>query len=189
MSNEVSDWVSNLFELNPTESITSEAAEKTYKNDLFKDVLPALDNCDIYYYRNLTEAQQKDIAIWPLTRWMSSITRGTADQLFTVNEIVNKNSVIFSSKKSANSLESNKHKELQWMLLAITGTGKKEMHKWPGAPKVAAKSGIRAELSEFFPSLNDEELELLLKINPRQELELFFKDNGYDAKAIKDLFK
>jgi hypothetical protein len=184
------DWLNGFFTLNPDATPIEPAVKtKAYKNDLFGDVLPALDRRDVKYYSKLSDEQKKDIAIWPLTRWMSSTASGSADQLYTVNAVVNKDSNIFGSKKSENALESNKHKELQWMLLAISGSGKREKHIWPGAPKGAVKSPLEEAILSLYPLMKDDDLELLLKINTRQELEDFFKENGYDDKSIKELFK
>ena len=190
MSNEVSDWLSGFFEMNP-DALPAEEEVKTkaYKNDLFKDILPALDCRDIKYYSTLNAEQQKDVSIWTLTRWMSSTASGAADQLYTVNKIVNDSSNIFSSKKTENFLETNRHKELQWMLLAISGTGKREKHEWPGAPKGVKKSPLIEALIKHYPLLKDDDIELLLKLNTQQDLEFFFKENGYDDKSIKELFK
>ena len=189
MNNEMEDWLNGFFEMNP--DATPAAAEvkvKAYKNDLFGDILPALDRRDVKYYSTLTAEQKKDVSFWTLTRWMSSIASGTVDQLYTVNRVVNENSNIFSSKKSENAL-GGKHAELEWMLLAISGTGRREKHVWPGAPKGVTKSPLMQEMLTFYPLLKDEDLELLLQINTRQDLETFFKDNGYDDKSIKELFK
>ena len=80
LNNDMSSWVSEFFELNPDAVKVEETKEKKgkeYKNDLFKDVIPALDRRDKKFYSKLNEEQQKDISIWTLTRWMSSTVRDT----------------------------------------------------------------------------------------------------------------
>lgn len=190
MSDNIGDWLAAFHDLNPTviEDDTKSSKDE-HKLDLFKVVLPALDRRDINFYNTLTDEQKKDIGIWVLTRWMSSTANNPVDQIYTVNEVVNKNSKIFSSKKSENALESNRHKELQWMLLAISGSGKAERHVWPGAPKGAKKNALEEAVISIYPLINDDELELLLAVNTQQELTDFFKQNGYDDKTIKELFK
>ena len=37
--------------------------------------------------------------------------------------------------------------------------------------------------------MNDDDLELLMQINTKEDFEQFFKENGYDDKAIKELLK
>lgn len=190
LSNDLQDWLSGFREMNPIEAEEEDTAQKKeHKLDLFKAVLPALDRRNIKYYSTLTDEQKKDISIWPLTRWMSSVTGNAVDQLFTVNEIANKNSKTFSSKKTKNALETDRHKELQWMLLAISGSGKPERHVWPGAPRGVKKNLLEEEILKFYPLINDIELELLLAVNTEQEISAFFKENGYDDKTIKELLK
>jgi len=189
LSNEIEDWLNGFREMNPDANIEEEVKVKTYKNDLFKDVLPALDRGDKKFYSRLTDEQKKDISIWPLTRWMSSTASNSADRLYTVNEVVNRDSNLFSAKKSENALETNKHKELQWMLLAMSGSGKSERHIWPGAPRGATKSLLEEAVLSIYPLLKDDDLELLLHLNTQEELIELFKDNGYDDKSIKELFK
>jgi len=192
MTDSVTDWINGFYELNPDAVPAEEAIKKSkdYKNDLFKDILPALDRKDIRYYSKLTDEQKKDISIFTLTRWMSSIESSTADQLCLVNDVVNKNSGIFSSAKlSRNTEEKNKHKELQWMLLAICGTGRKERHVWPTAAKGKKKSLLEEALVSFFPLMKDDELDMLQQINTKEDFEQFFKDNAFDDKAIKEIFK
>jgi hypothetical protein len=177
--NDVENWLSEFFESNPGASPEAdEKATKAYKNDLFKDVIPALDRRDIKYYSTLNEEQQKDISIWILTRWMSSIAKNQADQLYAVNVVVNSKSKYLA-----------KHKELQWMLLAITGTGKPERHVWIAPPKGIKKNKVEEAVLARYPMLRDDELELMLKINDQDSLEDFFRECGYDDIAIKEIFK
>lgn len=175
------DWVSEFFELNPDAVKVEEVKVKKgkeYKNNLFKDIIPALDRRDKKYYSRLNEEQQKDISTWTLTRWMSSIARNTAIQLSNVNMVVNTSSKFIS-----------KHKELQWMLLAISGTGKSEHHEWIIPPRGLQKNKIEEIILQYFPSLNSDELELFLQINDVLAIEEFLKDNGIDDKSIRELFK
>jgi len=190
LSNELENWLDEFHALNPsTIQQVEDTGKKAFKNDLFGDILPALDRRDIKYYSMLTDEQKKDISIWTLTRWMSSIERGAEDQIITVNTIVNENSLALGSQKSENSFGSNSHKELEWMLLAITGTGKREKHVWPAAPKGIKKNPVEEALLKINPMLKDDELELLQQINSREELERYFKDNAFDDKTIKEIFK
>lgn len=173
------NWVSEFFELNPDAVKAEEVKEKKskeYKNDLFKDVIPALDRRDTQFYSRLNDEQKKDISIWTLTRWMSSTVRDTNIQLGNVNDIVNAHSKFLT-----------KHKELQWMLLAISGTGRPERHEWIAPPRGVKKNKIEETILTYFPSLRDNELELFLQLNSAEDLTQFFKDNGFDDKSIKEL--
>ncbi|HEY6436522.1 MAG TPA: hypothetical protein VIY47_08030 [Ignavibacteriaceae bacterium] len=174
----MNNWVEDFFELNPDAVKVGEEKKKAkeYKNDLFKVVIPALDRRDKKFYGKLTEEQQKDISIWTLTRWMSSTMKHADIQLCNVNTIVNSRAKFLT-----------KHKELQWMLLAVSGTGKAERHEWVAPPKGVKKNKIEETILQFFPLLRDDELELFQQINTVEDLEEFFKDNGFDDKTIEDL--
>ncbi len=172
------DWVSDFFDLNPDAvkvEETKEKKSKAYKNDLFKDVIPALDRRDKKFYGRLNDEQKKDISIWTLTRWMSSTIRDADYQLSNVNTICNVHSKVLT-----------KHKELQWMLLAVSGTGKAERHEWIAPPRGIKKNKLEEIILQHFPSLRDDELELFMAVNSNDDLEQFFKDNGFDDKTIKD---
>ncbi len=175
----MSNWVEQFFELNP-DAVKVEEIEKKkgkeYKNDLFRDVIPALDRRDIKFFSRLNDEQKKDIAIWTLTIWMSSTVRDADLQLSNVNSIANVNSSALT-----------KHKELQWMLLAISGSGRTEKHEWIAPPRGMKKNKIEEIILKYFPNLRDYELELFQQINTEEDLIEFLKDNGLDDKTIKEL--
>jgi hypothetical protein len=175
----LSNWVEQFFELNP-EAVkveeTKEKKSKEYKNDLFKDVIPALDRRDKKFYSRLNDEQKKDISIWTLTRWMSSTVRDADLQLSNVNAICNVHSKVLT-----------KHKELQWMLLAVAGTGRPERHEWVAPPRGMKKNKVEEVILQYFPNLRGAELELFQQINSTEDLEVFLKDNGFDDKTIKEL--
>lgn len=174
----MSNWVEQFFELNP-DAIPAEDEKKKgkeYKNDLFKDVIPALDRRDKTFYSRLNDEQKKDISIWTLTRWMSSTIRDTDLQLSNVNSICNVHSKVLT-----------KHKELQWLLLAVAGTGRPERHEWIAPPRGMKKNKVEELILQYFPNLRDHELELFQQINSLEDLKQFLKDNGFDDKTIKEL--
>lgn len=72
------------------------------------------------------------------------------------------------------------------MLLAVSGTGKAERHEWIAPPRGIKKNKLEEIILQHFPSLRDDELELFMAVNSNDDLEQFFKDNGFDDKTIKD---
>jgi hypothetical protein len=173
----LSNWIEEFHQLNPDAvKIEEKKAAKEYKIDLFKTVIPALDRRDKKFFSKLTEEQKKDISIWLLTRWMSSTLRDPGDQICNVNIVVNSKSKFLT-----------KHKELQWMLLAMTGSGKLDRHSWIAPPKGIKKNRIEELILKYYPNLNSNELELFQKINTIEDIEEFLKDNGLSDKEIEDL--
>ena len=121
-------------------------------------------------------------------RWLTS-AENSNDQihyLISINDIVNHNFSALSSKKTRG-LEG--HKELQWMLLAMCSNGQQSRKKFIKPPRGSAKNKLESEMLEIFPLMKYSDLELLLKINSKENLKQFFKDRGYPDQVIKDLFK
>jgi len=176
--NNVSDWLDGFYKLNP------DAVQEEEVKDKKENILPlalelaAMDFRDKNFYSNLNDDQKKAISLWVLMRWMSS-SRGDAEQhLILVNDVVNTD---FSSI--------SKHPELQWKLLALCGTSKKQYRDWIPPGKKLKKNRLEEALLQFFPLMKDSDLEMLQQINTKDDFEEFFKANAFDDKTIKEIFK
>lgn len=179
------DWLAGIAESKDQSSDIVE--KKAYTLDLFNDVLPALDRGDKKYYSRLTAEEQKSISPWLLMRWMTS-AQHDADQpacLITVNTLVNHN---FSHLSPKSSMGKEGHAELQWMLLSMCGSGNTR-RKFIKPGKAHTKDRLEEALLKFYPCLRSDELELLTRMNSQDDLVQFFKDNGFDDKTIKEIFK
>lgn len=187
MSDNIQDWLSGFFELNPDVVKESDSKKsKEHKLDLFKTVLPALDKCDFDFYDKLAPEQRKEISFWTLTRWMSSTSSMSEHHLMMANDIANCNASVLSPKVTLGKVG---HPSLQWKLLALCGTGKNQKHIWIAPPKGVVKNKLESAILKIYPSLKDDELELFLKINNEDDLLELFLNNGYDNESLKDLFK
>ena len=179
MSNGVEDWVNGFYELNPEASRFEEVKTKKKESTLTLAMeLPAMDYRDMDFYTNLSDEHKKDISLWVLMRYMSSSQGNSVDHLLLVNSIVNSNFSAIS-----------KHPELQWKLLAMCGTNKKQFHQWIPPGKKAKKNRLEEALISFFPLMKDDELEMLQQINTKEDFEQFFKENAFDDKTIKEILK
>lgn len=148
------------------------------KLDLFKDIIPRLDLNDLSFYENLTDSEKKQISPFILLKFMSSSqSKGrTHNQLITVNELVNKR---FWSLID--------YPNLQWKLLALCGSGKKEFHYFPGKQK--GDNNVFKFIQSRFPYWKDDEIEMFLSINSSTEIIELAKDMGLQDKEIKELEK
>jgi len=178
LSNELETWMSGFYELNPDAVVVEEVAKKKKSTLSLTAELPAMDYGNMSFYKDLSDEHKKEISIWVLMRFMSSSQANSEHHLMMVNDLVNHN---------FNSL--SKHPELQWKLLALCGTKKKQYHPWIPPPKGIKKNKKEEAILAIYPLLKDSDLELLLQINSNEELALFFKDNGLDDKAIKEILK
>ena len=75
------------------------------------------------------------------------------------------------------------------MLLCVTGMGCVVRHPWISPGKGIKKNKVEEIILEYYPDLRDDELELFMKLNTKEDIEQFLKDNGLDDKSIKDIFK
>ncbi len=177
---DVSDWLSGFYELNP-DAVVNEDDLKAKKKESTLTLameLPAMDYRNKDFYTNLSDDHKKEISLWVLMRYMSSCQADAELHLTLVNDVVNTNFAVI-----------NKHPELQWKLLALCGTNKKQFHAWIPPGKRAKKNKLEEALLQYFPLMKDSDLEMLQKINTKADFEEFFKANALDDKTIKEIFK
>jgi hypothetical protein len=142
-----------------------------------KDILAAIDMGAKNVWDEITEEERKQISFWLLNRYVSSVSGNREAQelaVFKTNEYYNKN---------WNEL-GTKHPKLQWQLLCQAGnTGKIEFHKWLGLKgKKSSDSKIVKFLSERFPNMKQDEVELLAGISTKKELKELAKEHDIDVK-------
>lgn len=143
-----------------------------------KDVMKAIDKKDRTFYNSLNDDQKKAFSAWMMMRYASSVQGRNAEHyILMVNELVNKE---FSSL--------SKHPELQWLLLSSCGSGKVEFHPYIKPPNARKKKDtVKTELSKIYPTVKNDELDLLVNLNTKQELKELFQIHGYDDKSIGDI--
>ncbi len=145
---------------------------KQYANKL-SDVLSAIDYNDKNFFKNLTEPQKKELAgnMWVTMRYCSAVEKQPhdANYLIFTNLLVN---VDFSKLYD--------HPNLIWRLMAMCGSGSKQYHYLPPVSKPAKRDKRQEILVKIFPEYNADEIELLLKINDRETIIDWCRDNGYD---------
>ena len=144
------------------------------------DVMLAIDRKNRSWYDNLNDEQKKAFSAWMMMRYASSVQGGNAaSYLFMVNECVNKNFMDLS-----------KHPELQWLLFTLCGSGKKEFHPYIKPPTSRKKKNKVGEwLSEQYPLMKADEINMLMEINDTEDFKLLAQDAGMTDKEIKELFK
>ncbi len=175
---EISNWLDGFFEMNP-DAVEVEEETTKKKSTLTLDMeLPAMDFCNKNFYNDLSDEHKKEISLWMLMRFMSSSQGMAEHHIMMTNDLVNHN---FNDLR--------KHPELQWKLLALCGTGRKQYHPWIAPPKGTKKNKLEEAISKLYPLMRDDEIELFVSMNTTADFERFFKENGFDDKAIKELLK
>jgi hypothetical protein len=144
-------------------------ATKAPMLDMFKRVLPALDTRNKTLYENLTEEEMKGFSPWLVQRYLSSAESANnaiiEHYLIMTNDIVNTN---FSEVKDP---------EMTWKLMSMVGIGKSLKHPYiaPGGGKRKKKNAFKAWLSEQYPHLDDQELDIWI--------------SNLDKKSAKDMLE
>ena len=144
-------------------------ATKAPMLDMFKRVLPALDIRNKTFYENLNEEEMKGFSPWLVQRYLSSAESANnaiiEHYLIMTNELVNTN---FSEVKDP---------EMTWKLMSMVGYGKSLKHPYiaPGGGKRKKKNAFKAWLSEQFPHLDDQELDIWI--------------SNLDKKSAKDMLE
>ena len=149
-----------------------------------KEEMRAIDQRDRGWWDSLTEEEQKKVGIFVLMRYTSAVQTRNADieyhYLALTNELVNRHYNIL-----------RREPQLQHKLLQCVGLGSTQFHPWiPPSKQRKSKAGKLVKwLQEIYPIYNDEELELLVSTNNKQDFIDLAEEMGMDKKDIKELFK
>lgn len=138
----------------------------------------ALDSKDRTFYKNLTEEERKKFSNFLMIRWGSSVQGSTELQqyyLLSCNENLNKHFFDLA-----------KHPELQWLSATTISPGLGTFrHDWIKTKKRESSNKVVKFLKNFYPDYKDDELELLAKINTREDLKELAINHGWDDKRIR----
>jgi len=128
------------------------------------------------FYDELTDEERKKFSNYLMIRWGSCV-QGSRDlqefYLISTNERLNKRF-----------FDINRHPRLQWLAATTVSPGMgTHRHQWI-APrkKEAGASAIRKQLSELYPHLKDDELDLLARITTKKDIDDYLKSAGQETK-------
>lgn len=148
-----------------------------------KDETAAIDMGAKDLWDNLTEEQRKQISLYVLIRYASSIKTNNKElqelTVFKANEYYNKHFFTLS-----------KHPKLLWYLLCMCGNNDKKIyfHEWIGfKKKTDTNQKIHQFISQLFPHLKNDEIDLMIKQSSKEEIRQLALDSGLDDKEIKKL--
>lgn len=158
---------------------------KTKEKLPLSSMLKAIDCRDKTFFKKLSAEQQKLFSSWTITRFISSAS-GIADikewYLLMTNEIVNHNSK-----------DLRLYPDLQYLLLTIVGSGsEKQFHPWipPGSKEKNTKTPLLDDiLHDYYSDLEEQEFDVVSKINDLDDYISMAKQLGLDEKEIKEITK
>ncbi len=141
-----------------------------------KDILAAIDMGGMSVWDELSAEERKAVNFWLLNRYVSSVSGNRDKQelaIFKTNQYYNIN---------WNEL-GTRHPKLQWQLLCLSGnTGKIEFHKWQGFKKKQGNNNAINFLLKLYPSMKQDEVELLARLSTKKELKELAKEHDIDVK-------
>lgn len=147
-----------------------------------KEILAAIDLSAKSLWDDIDDDQRKSLKneFWILNRYISNVNdkRYQSHFIEMVNECYNKNYV-----------EISKHPKLQWLLLCLCSYDKKTIfqHNWLGMTKKKKSNKRFNLLSSIYPTLKQDEIDLLLEINTDDEIRELAREVGWSEKEAKDL--
>jgi hypothetical protein len=134
--------------------------------------MAVFDRKDRTFYDSLTVDERKKFSNFLMIRYGSSVQGGRDLQefyLIATNERLNKHFFTI-----------NRHPKLQWLCATTVSPGMgTQRHAWIAPKKKEPGAGsIKKQLSELFPHLKDDELEVLAEINTKKDIDAYVKALG-----------
>jgi len=128
------------------------------------------------FYDSLTNEERKKFSNFLMIRWGSAV-QGNAElesyYLQSCNHYLNKKF-----------FDINRHPKLQWLCATAVSPGLgNQRHTWI-APrkKEPGSNSIRKQLSELYPQLKDDEIDLMARLNTKKDIDLYLKQLGQETK-------
>jgi hypothetical protein len=143
-------------------SIQNEMAQLDLKNQSF--------------YDELTDEEKKKFSNYLMIRWGSAV-QGNRDlqefYLIATNERLNKHFFAI-----------NRHPKLQWLCATTVSPGMgPHRHQWIAPKKkTPGESGMRKQLTELFPTMKSDDIEVMSTITTQKEITAYLKEFGQDTK-------
>ena len=140
----------------------------------------ALDRKDRNFYDSLTDEEKKKFSPYLMLRYSASV-EGSPDMqayyLMVTNERVNKNFFDISTAQ---------HKKFQWLMCTSVSPGLgTQKHYWLGTKKSNKDNKAIKFLTELYPHLKPDDIELLADLNSKDDLKNLAREHGWDDKRIK----
>jgi len=128
------------------------------------------------FFDELTDEEKKKFSPFLMIRYGSSVS-GSRDlqefYLIATNERLNKK---FFAVNTA------QHKKLQWLMATTVSPGLGNFrHNWIAPKKKEPGAGsMRKQLTELFPHLKDDEIDLLAQITTKKEIDIYLRELGQE---------
>jgi hypothetical protein len=124
------------------------------------------------FYDELTDEERKKFSNYLMIRWGSCV-QGSRDlqefYLIACNERLNKHFFAI-----------NRHPRLQWLCATTVSPGLgTHRHSWIAPKKKeGSTSAVRKQLSELYPNMKSDELDIMAAITTKKELDTYLRELG-----------
>jgi len=135
------------------------------------------------FYDDLTEEERKKFSPYIMLKYTANVS-GNVDlaeyYLRRCNDTYNKD--FFNI---------GRHPKLQWLCATTVSPGMgNNFHYWLKVPKKGASANKeRKFLQQMYPNAKEDELDMLVEINTKDDLKAHARELGWSDKEIKDAFK
>ena len=136
------------------------------------------------FYDDLSEEEKKKFSPFLMIRWGATVEGSSELQayyLMSTNERLNKN--FFD-------INTTQHKKLQWLMATTVSPGMgRQKHTWLAAKKKeGGDSKVTKFLRDIYPHIKDDEIELLRRINSKDDFKQLAVEHGWTKEQIKSAF-
>ena len=131
------------------------------------------------FYDELTDEERKKFSTYLMLRYGASV-EGTADLQEWYLRVTNE-------RMNINFFDLGKHPKLQWLLATTVSPGMgTQRHYWQGAKKKEGSNSKAVKfITQLYPHMKQDEVELLADLNTTKELKELAKQSGWTDQDIK----
>jgi hypothetical protein len=132
------------------------------------------------FYDELTAEEKKKFSLFLMLRWGSSVQ--VSDKNIEAYYIMSLN-----ERLNTNFFDLSKHPKLQWLCATTVSPGIGTFkHQWiPPKKREGVDNKSTKFLKEIYPHLKEDEIDLLRKLNTKDDLKRLAREHGWDDKRIK----
>lgn len=139
----------------------------------------AFDTKDRAFYDNLNDQERKKFSTYLIMKYGANV-EGIPDlqeyYLLAHNQRVNENF-----------FDLGRHPKLQWLLCTTVSPGMgTHRHFWLNPKKKISNAKLAQFLQDQFPLANEDEIELMIKLNSKTDIANMARSLGWDERRIKD---
>lgn len=145
------------------------------KLDIFR-VLGAVDRRDKTFYDNLTDEERKAFTPYVMLRWVSTVNSNSVLEQWYVEET--------NRMVNINYFTLAKHPKFMWLMYSQVGSTHRVKHEYIARSNTKKDKNLTA-LMKVYPSMKQNDLELLLKVADAKEL----KDLLNEYKEFESIFE